>query len=81
MSKIDRKDLKEFVLKCGTDSKEAYRQRFKNLDEWQKRFDCLRSTGSLDNDVKTTPWLGAANVGMPLDATVIYTLVSRGVRC
>ena len=80
MAKINVKDLKEHVLKSGSDSKEAYRQRFKNLDEWQKRFDCLRSTGSLDNDVKTTPWLGAANVGMPLDATVIYTLVSRLVK-
>ena len=80
MAKINVKDLKEHVLKCGSDSKEAYRPRFKNIDEWQKRFDCLRSTGSLDNDVKTTPWLGAANVGMPLDATVIYTLVSRLVK-
>lgn len=80
MSKIDVKQLKEHVLKCGTDSKEAYKGRFKMLDESQKRFDCLRSTGSLDNDVKSTPWLGAANVGMPLDATVIYTLVSRLIK-
>lgn len=80
MSKIDVKSLKEFVLKCGTDSKEAYKGRFKMLDESQKRFDCLRSTGSLDNDVKSTPWIGAANVGMPLDATVIYTLVSRLIK-
>lgn len=80
MSKIDVKQLKEHVLKCGTESKEAYKGRFKQLDESQKRFDCLRSTGSLDNDVKQTPWLGAANVGMPLDATVVYTLVSRLIK-
>jgi hypothetical protein len=80
MAKIDKDELKEHVLKCGSESKEAYKPRFKLLDEWQKRFDCLRSTGSLDNDVKPTPWIGAANVGMPLDATIVYTLVSRLIK-
>jgi hypothetical protein len=80
MSKIDKDDLKEHVLKCGSDSKDSYKGRFKLLDEWQKRFDCLRSTGSLDNDVKQSPWIGAANVGMPLDATIVYTLVSRLIK-
>lgn len=80
MSKISRKDLKEHVFKCGTETKEAYKGRFKALDEWQKRFDCLRSTSSLDDDIKRYPWQGAANVGMPLDATIVYTLVSRLIK-
>lgn len=77
---IDKKALKEHVLDCGKKTLEAYKGRFKYLDEWQKRFDCLRSTGSLDDDIKRYPWQGAANVGMPLDATVIYTLVSRLIK-
>lgn len=74
---IDRKSLKEHVLKCGKETIDAYRMRFKNLDENQKRFDALRSTACLNDDVKRTPWVGAANVGIPLEQFVVYTLQSR----
>ena len=80
MAKIDKEELKEHVLRCGSETLKAYESRFKYLSEWQKRFDCLRSTGSLDDDIKRYPWQGAANVGIPLDATVIYTLVSRLIK-
>ena len=80
MPRIDKKELKEHVLKCGVETIRAYETRFKMLNEWQQRFDCLRSTGSLNDDIKRYPWQGAANVGIPLDATVIYTIVSRLIK-
>lgn len=77
---IDKKELKEYILKVGKESIEANKPRLKNLDEWTKRFEALRSTASLDDDVKKTPWRGASNVGIPLDATVVYTLHARLVK-
>lgn len=77
---IDRKALKEHVLKSGKETLESYRTRFRNLDEWQKRFDALRSVACLDDDIKRTPWQGAANVGIPLEQTIVYTLQSRFIK-
>lgn len=77
---IDKKQLKEHVLKCGKETTEAYKLRFRELDEWQKRFDARRSTASLDDDIKRYPWQGAANVGIPLEQTVVYTLQSRFIK-
>lgn len=77
---INKKDLKEFILKQGKEATEANKSRAKNIDEWQKRFEALRSTASLDDDIKKKPWYGAANVGIPIDATVVYTIVARLVR-
>ena len=74
---IDRDKLKEHVLKCGKETLESYKLRFRELDEWNKRFDARRSTASLDDDIKRYPWQGAANVGMPMEQTVVYTLQSR----
>lgn len=77
---IDTKALKDFILKEVKASNEANRQRHKNLDEWSKRFEALRSTSSLDDDVKKKPWLGASNVGIPIDATVVYTIQARLIK-
>jgi hypothetical protein len=77
---IDKKTLKEFILKNGKEAVEANKSRMKNLDEWNKRFEALRSTACLDKDVKSSPFYGASNVGIPVDATVVYTILARLVR-
>lgn len=77
---INKKNLKEFILKQGKEATEANKSRNKNLDEWSKRFEALRSTASLDDDIKKKPWYGASNVGIPIDATVVYTIVARLVK-
>lgn len=77
---IDRKKLKEFILKQGKEAVESNRTRLKNLDEWGKRFEALRSTACLDKDVKQSPFYGASNVGIPIDATVVYTILARLVK-
>lgn len=77
---IDKKKLKEHILKSGKEAVEANKTRSKNLDEWTKRFEALRSTSSLDDDVKKKPWYGASNVGIPVDATVVYTLHARLIK-
>lgn len=73
----DTKELKDYILKEGNAAKEANKTRFSNLDEWGKRFECLRSTACLDDDVKRKPWHGASNVGIPIDAMVVYTIQAR----
>ena len=74
---IDKKALKEYILKEGKEAKEANRTRYSNLDEWSKRFEALRSTACLDDDIKRKPWFGASNVGIPIDAMVVYTIQAR----
>lgn len=77
---IDKKELKDYINKEVKDSVEANRDRVRNLDEWTKRFEALRSTACLDDDIKRKPWNGASNVGIPLDATVVYTLQARLIK-
>lgn len=74
---IDKEKLKEFIWKEGQEAIDANKVRYKNLDEWTKRFEALRSTACLDDDIKKKPWLGSSNVGIPVDATVVYTIQSR----
>ena len=77
---IDSKKLLDFIL-GEVDESVRNRSEWEALqDESSKRFDAIRSVMSLDADVMTRPWRGASNIGVPVDATAVYTILARLVR-
>ena len=77
---INSKKLLDFIL-GEVDESVRNRSEWEALqDESVKRFDAIRSVMSLDADVMTRPWRGASNIGVPVDATAVYTILARLVR-
>ena len=78
----ERDLLDNYILKpCNdalNDRKASGFDRFQA--EWIKRFESMRSTSSLDQDIKTWPWKYAANIGIPVDATAIFAMLARIMR-
>lgn len=86
LRKRQDKAVEEFiegeVITC-LDAHEAYSNR---CDKWTKRFEALRSVQGLtygddpDTTPKLEPWEGSADVGLPLEAIILRSIIARFVK-
>jgi hypothetical protein len=81
---LDEVKMKDSISKWIHDGKQHWDERFKEVDEYVKRYEAKRSISGLmgwgDNaksSPKNEPWDGASDIGIPLEAFTIEGLLPR----
>lgn len=82
--KFNPEDLKDDIVKWVSESRAHYADRFKEVDEYVKRYEAKRSISGLmgwgddpKKNPKDKPWNNSSDIGIPIEAFTIEGLLPR----